>query len=728
MIVVRAENEYSEYVPLPTRRSGPAEVAAITEHFSIFVPILPYATGGGDGGTTPTDPCGDSSCGANETCDTCPIDCGLCPPPSKTDGGAPVAFCGNLVCDGTNGETCATCPYDCGECGSDAGVNPGGCSTNNGGCDPQVSCRPITGGVACGVCPIGTTNPNGACVACTASGVDTPDVTSSFVDSDCDGVDGDVASMLFVAPFGDDELGTGSPSSPFATIGRALTVAQVSGITAIAVAEGSYPETVLAVDGVSIHGGYVAVGGWWRSADPVAHASVLRPVLPELSSYTGEYETIGYEATGITRRTILDRFRVEAGQDLSVDPVPLFPSTSNYAIRVAFSPMSMPGNGLELHNVRAIAHQGTPGKAGTTGGNGPNGQAGGGGAAGVMAATLAAPGGMGGLVDCPYAPPSALPVDANGGSGGAGGIDPTPIDCPSGNASDGLPGVPPAGDLSCQGGLGGTGVSLCSGVRWPASTGRCARRRMPAWARRRRPRSFRRSRRRLRASWFAHAGDSGWAGTNGLGGPGGGGGGAGDGASPAGWGGGGGGGGGAGGCGGNGGQGGTAGGSSIGLLVTSTTSVTVVASTFEARSGGAGGNGGNGGSGGVGGGGGPGGAGVGGPANLSQGGGGAGGPGLNGFGGGGGGGGPGGVSIAQVVCMSGVTGIDATTGLSASGGAGGTGGAPGGHPATNGFSSTLYNGCGFSPFCGDYVVEGPVEECDDGPSGSASCSTLCLLQ
>ena len=46
--------------------------------------------------------CGDGSCDGqeNETCNTCPLDCGAC--------------CGNGVCDFE--ETCDVCPQDCGEC------------------------------------------------------------------------------------------------------------------------------------------------------------------------------------------------------------------------------------------------------------------------------------------------------------------------------------------------------------------------------------------------------------------------------------------------------------------------------------------------------------------------------------------------------------------------------------------------------------------------------------
>src|SRR6516165_5963939 len=44
--------------------------------------------------------CGDHICNANETCSTCPTDCGSCGP-----------VCGDGIC--SSGETCASCPQDC---------------------------------------------------------------------------------------------------------------------------------------------------------------------------------------------------------------------------------------------------------------------------------------------------------------------------------------------------------------------------------------------------------------------------------------------------------------------------------------------------------------------------------------------------------------------------------------------------------------------------------------
>ncbi len=62
--------------------------------------------------------CGDTRCNGEETCVSCPEDCGDCP-----------SSCGDSACD--DGETCRTCPQDCGDC------DPCG----NSVCEPGEDCN-----------------------------------------------------------------------------------------------------------------------------------------------------------------------------------------------------------------------------------------------------------------------------------------------------------------------------------------------------------------------------------------------------------------------------------------------------------------------------------------------------------------------------------------------------------------------------------------------------------
>jgi V8-like Glu-specific endopeptidase len=69
--------------------------------------------------------CGDGSCVAGETCDTCPDDCGDCP------------FCGNGTCDAD--ETCESCSADCGDCPV-CGIPGSTCTANSDCC--SGTCHP----------------------------------------------------------------------------------------------------------------------------------------------------------------------------------------------------------------------------------------------------------------------------------------------------------------------------------------------------------------------------------------------------------------------------------------------------------------------------------------------------------------------------------------------------------------------------------------------------------
>lgn len=121
--VHRNESGSDVFVPLPTRRRG-AAVATITEHFSDFVAVV-----------APAAVCGDAMCLPEESCESCPVDCGLC---------LGAGVCGNIACE--SNESCSVCDFDCGSC-TDSGVPDGGTPDDAGPVDagPTLPSTTVSG-------------------------------------------------------------------------------------------------------------------------------------------------------------------------------------------------------------------------------------------------------------------------------------------------------------------------------------------------------------------------------------------------------------------------------------------------------------------------------------------------------------------------------------------------------------------------------------------------------
>ncbi|MBI3180776.1 MAG: hypothetical protein HYZ28_01395 [Myxococcales bacterium] len=103
----------------------------------------------------------------------------------------------------------------------------------------------------------------------------------SYVDENCDGVDGVISDALFVsaaAPLG----GTGTLTSPLRTIGSALGALPASGKKYILVAEGIYRENLLLFSGAQVFGGYSAD---FRKRDPLLHTSSIVGQAPSGASF-----------------------------------------------------------------------------------------------------------------------------------------------------------------------------------------------------------------------------------------------------------------------------------------------------------------------------------------------------------------------------------------------------------------------------------------------------------
>lgn len=530
--------------------------------------------------------------------------------------------CNGLTVDGCEADTTSD-PNHCGSCGIDCddqfpnsttSCNAGGCQFT--GCSPGF--YDIDGNVA-----------NGCEYACTfQSASDLPD--DAFVDANCDGIDGDVASAVFVATNGNDS-NPGTKQQPMQTVPAGIGRASITGKTQVYISNGTYIGRVNLVNAISLYGGYSAANNWARSAAYVATI--------QSSTVTNGYVS-AMVGTNITSTTTVDRLSIHTGNTSST-------GISNYALHCAGC------GGLRLRNNDVDAGNAGPGTAGFTGTNGSPGSTGNGGLSGSCDDNgTGASGGPGGTSAC----------GRNGGNGGKGGNVPASAGANGGTGAIGTPGGNGGGvgDPGGDGGNGQPGANGGSGANGGGASGGGL----------------------TSNFWISNAGGTGTNGTPGNGGGGGGGGGA---QSCTfcndGYGNGGGGGGGAG-CAGTAGGGGSGGGGSFGVFLVNSTGVQLVNNTISSGNGGNGGAGGVRGAGGIGANGGPGGTTC--TSEIGQGG--NGGKGGNGGNGGYGGGGAGGPSYALYRSGTSVS----TAGNSFSFGSAGSGGPSSGNAGSSGAAGAIF--------------------------------------
>ena len=451
---------------------------------------------------------------------------------------------------------------------------------------------------------------------------DPPD--NNFLDTNGDGIDGDIARAIFVASWG-LEANPGTPEAPKNTIASAIAAVQADpNKSEIYVSSGTYAETVVLVDGISIYGGYDGTANWSRSFGNTA---------------TIDGDTIAVIGQSITQITVLDLLTILSADNTSQ-------GGNSVGVYLAGSEQ------VRLRNLTIVAGAGGAGIAGIVGAQGLAGLDG---QAGAITA-----GGAGGDTVSGVQP---------SGKGGDGGNGAAAVAAAGGNGQDGLAqpgggigglGGPPAGatpdDCNLNGLLGNAGGLGSNGVNGGPGLGGDGQGSV------------------LGGYWLGSRGNDGGLGTPGFGGGGGGGGSAARvqtaicQAFP----GGGGGGGGSGGQAGDPGGGGGGGGGSFGVFAYNSV-VILEQSDITAGDGGIGGSGGDGGPGGSGGAGGLGSNGDASQGVFTGGRGGDGGPGGAGGEGGPGGGGGGGVSYAVYATGTSSVQIDAGTTLTAgNGGAGGT--------------------------------------------------------
>jgi len=435
---------------------------------------------------------------------------------------------------------CGSCNFECVTAHNDSVCNAGSCEILQ--CDPDWV---DLNGVAHDGCE------------CHNEGEDVPDLTTPFLDTNCDGVDGDVSKATFVATSGTDNAACGTMAAPCKTIQYGIDKTNAGNY--VLVAGGTYAEAITLKSGVSVYGGYSAAD-WSRSTTNVV-------------TITGANDNgHGWAARGtdISTETILNQLTFVA---------PAATAAGASSVGIACTNC----NGLH------VAYATVEAKAGQAGTDGVDGDAGANGGAGVeggkynhRGATARAHGSAGGTSPCGGG------AGGRGGHGGRNGI-------PNGDSGDKGVSVSPA-----DGGNGGSGGSGSSGSHaGHGATGSAGQAGSPGTngsagsAGGANTNNF----------WISiHGVDGSSDGTVGAGGGGGGGGGA---ARRNGLSarrrGGGGGGGGAGGCPGAHGTGGVSGGASIAVLLTESGSAQILNSYLMTANGGRGGRGGTGGPGGAGG-------------------------------------------------------------------------------------------------------------------------------
>lgn len=281
--------------------------------------------------------------------------------------------------DCTNGRSCNQAYHQCtkpcvsGTCGTGEQCVNGFCSPT---CTTDAECvaalgAPSTCQGTCGVsyqfvnADLDETN---GCECAALGTVDEPDLFPTYpqpglpaLDRNCDSVDGTVSSALFVWSLSASSQGT--RAAPFRTITEAVRAFRPGVHSAIFVAQGTYVEQVVLLDGVSVYGGY--------SSDFAHRDVILFPTLIEAAEpTTATRGTVNAE--NLRARTVFAGFTVR-GYDVISRPQPGDAAKNSYGVYVRNSP------GLVIQNNHVVGGRGgdgapaLPGVAGSNGGQGRNG-------------------------------------------------------------------------------------------------------------------------------------------------------------------------------------------------------------------------------------------------------------------------------------------------------------------------------------------------------------------
>ena len=179
----------------------------------------------------------------------------------------------------------------------------------------------------------------------------------SYVDQNCDGIDGVIGDALFVSA-GASASGTGTRASPFKTLGAAVAAFPASGKKHVLVTEGTYQENVRLTAGVQLFGGYSSD---FKARDPLLHATVLEGQAPTAAAVAAiDIENVAVASP----QTVVSGFVIH-GQDVAASTPDGQDGAPTYAVYVKDS-----GAGVQLTNNEIVAGRGGKGGRGLTGGQG----------------------------------------------------------------------------------------------------------------------------------------------------------------------------------------------------------------------------------------------------------------------------------------------------------------------------------------------------------------------
>ena len=243
---------------------------------------------------------------------------------------------------------------------------------------------------------------------------DDPD--PDFLDTNCDGQDGNASIAIFVDVQSGSDSSPGSPDAPVKTIAEGISKAQQFQKPHVYVSKGYYAQQVVLQQGIKVFGKFDRETGWTRS-----HTNVTE-------IHGG---TTAARCSGVTAATTFSGFAVIAQSNTA-------PGGSSIGLLINNCP------GLLLEDLEIIVGNGGNGAAG---GNGGNGAAGANGEKGSSGCEYGASGlicfGCGSCSRPQGGQGGTSPCGRTGGKGGAGGSS-------DGSGASGLPGVGGA-----QGGIGG---------------------------------------------------------------------------------------------------------------------------------------------------------------------------------------------------------------------------------------------------------------------------------